>query len=280
MEVGDTEFERFTDFMAKEREKLSRIEGRRLLRDARAAYRSIDGGIDRVRVAPDGKAASVDAPFAATNTFLPSTLMATQLRLASQYIRAADGGASPGLSSFVVLKAAIECTASAHWLMSGGSHRETVERVLKRMWWDTQAAAEMATIADEDTDLSSLVDLRTKIEVISRPLKGCNEESITGSTRVRLSGIVKDASQALRPDDPAAMYATWMLCAAVSHGNLPASAGAGLAPALIQKPSRHLIDESLFAHLLSVAVADLASTVDLFDSYATAEHSHRRNRQS
>lgn len=275
MEISEKEFERLIDFMEKEQEKARRIEGRNTLREARVSYAAIGELIDRIQLIPRGKAAAVDQPFAETNTFLPSTLIRTQLRLASHYIQAADESGTPTLSSFVVLRAAVECTATAHWLMSGGNHRENVERVLKRMWWDTQSAADMATAADSNPDLSGLSDLREKIASITRPIKRLDEEMITGSTRVRLSGIVENASRALRPDDPTAMYATWMVCAAVSHGNIPVSAGAGLEAALVQQPAEHPIDESVYAQLLSVVVADLATTAKLFERHAAEQHTHQ-----
>ena len=121
MEFRDEELGRVIDFMEKEREKVRRIGGRSLLHEARLSYAGIGELIDRVELIPQGKAAAVDQPFAAAKTFLPSTLIRTQLRLASHYIQAADNTGSPTLSSFVVLRAAVECTATAHWLMSGGN---------------------------------------------------------------------------------------------------------------------------------------------------------------
>jgi hypothetical protein len=276
VEVGDEEFERFSAFMAQEHEKSRRIEGRRLLREARERYGPTEELIDRVRVIPGGKAAAVDKRFAATNTLLPSSFIRTQLRLAMHYIRAADDTVTPMLSSFVVLRASVECTATAHWLMAGDSHRESVSRVLNRMWWDTQSAAEMATAGDGNSDPRALDDLRGRIAAIVHPIKGLDAETITQSTRIRLSDLVKKASRALRPNDPGALFATWMACAAVSHGNIPVSAGAGLAAALIESPSKHPIDEAVYAQLLSVAVADLRTTAGLFERRAVERHAHQR----
>jgi len=198
--------------------------------------------------------------------------------LAIHYVKAADEGSHPTLSSFVVLRAAIECTATAHWLMSGRSRGENVERALKRMWWDTQSAVDMATTADGNPDLSALDDLKDKIATITGPIKRLEATTVTESLRVRLSGLVEDASRLLRPDDPTAMYAAWMVCAAVSHGNIPVSAGAGLEAALVQQPSQHPIDEAVFAQVLSVALADLRTAAELFDRRAGEQHAHHRPR--
>lgn len=273
--------EDLASFMEKEKEKRRNIDGRQLLRRAREDAIAIGRQLDGVVLAPGGVAEASDAPFAAANTFLPSTMTRTMLGLAVHYVRAADGKGEIALSSFVVLRAAIECIASAHWLMSGGSRRENTERTLKRMWWDTMAAADMATTVDGNPDISKTYPLRRLITVIAQPIKGLDPESIFTSKRESLSGIVRKASAGLSPDDRNALYAAWMACAAVSHGNIAVSAGAGVAPGLIQNPSKHLIDNPVYASMASVAVADLRKTVELFESRAAEMHTHRNpNRAS
>ena len=267
--------EDLASFMEKEKEKRRNIDGRQLLRQVREDAVVVGKLLDGVVLAPGGVAEALDAPFATANTFLPSTMTRTMLRLAVYYVRAADDKGEIALSSFVVLRAAIECIASAHWLMSGGSRRENTERTLKRMWWDTMAAADMATTADGNPDISATYPLRQLITVIAQPIKGLDPESIFASKRESLSGIVRKASAALRPDDGSAFYAAWMACAAVSHGNIPVSAGAGVAPELIQNPSMHLIDNPVYASMASVAVADLRETVELFARRAAEMHTHQ-----
>ncbi|MGT2425019.1 hypothetical protein [Amnibacterium kyonggiense] len=90
MKIGDEEFETFAAFVAREREKARRNDGQRLLREARAQYASVEDLIDRVQLIPGGIAAAIDKPFAVMNTFLPSSSIRTQLRLAIHYIRAGD----------------------------------------------------------------------------------------------------------------------------------------------------------------------------------------------
>lgn len=201
-----------------------------------------------------------------------------QLRLAVHYVQAADEPESPTLSSFVVLRTAIECVATAHWLMSGGSNRVRIERALKRMWWDTLNAADMAATADGDRDDSTLNDLRARISAITDPVKHLDVETIITSQRVSLSGLVEDASLALRREDPTALLAAWKVCAAVSHGNIPVSAGAGIAAELIQRPSQHPIDGPVYAQILSVTVTDLRAAVELWRDCATQQHSHSPSR--
>lgn len=276
MEYGDDEFQRFMAFTENERKKRKVIEGRRLRLEARTRLDEVEALIESVEIAIDGRAADVDRPFAASNVFLPSTLIRTQLRLAVHYIRAADERAAPELSSFVVLRAAIECAATAHWLLSGDSLRVRIERVLKRMWWDTQSAADMATTADGNPDLTALNDLRALMSAIAQPIKRVDVDSIASSSRQRLSGIVEDASRAARPTDPTTMHAAWMVCAAVSHGNIPVSAGAGLDAALIQNPSKHPIDGTVYASILSETVTDLRTIAELFQQYAAEGYLHRR----
>ncbi|MGW8484524.1 hypothetical protein ACWGJP_15445 [Microbacterium sp. NPDC055903] len=46
MELGDEEFKRSAEFMDKEREKLRRVEGRRLLREARADVTAIESLVE------------------------------------------------------------------------------------------------------------------------------------------------------------------------------------------------------------------------------------------
>lgn len=276
MEHGDEEFQSFIAFMENERKKLSVIGGRRLRAKAQDQLGEIEALIESVQVADGGRAADVDRPFAVRNVFLPSTMILTQLRLAVHYIWAADERPTPALSSFVVLRAAIECMATAHWLLAGDSLRIRIERVLKRMWWDTQTAADMATTADGNPDLTALNDLQKLISAIAQPIKRVDVDSITSSERPKLSRIVEDASRAVRPTDPSTMHAAWMLCAAVSHGNIPVSAGAGLDAALIQNPSKHPIDATTYAYVLSETVKDLGTISGLFRNYAAEGHPHQR----
>ncbi|SEI10127.1 MULTISPECIES: hypothetical protein [unclassified Leifsonia] len=278
MALDDDDFAQFVSMMEELRAKARRIEGQRLLSQASKDLSKVQDLIDRVQVEEGGVAAALDQSFAASGTLLPSTLIRTQLRLAAQYLQAAHRAEPPELSCFVVLRAAIECAASAHWLMSGGSHRGNMGRILKRMWWDTLSAADLARTADENPDLSSLEDLRRRIADITGPVKRLDAESITNSPRVRLSGIVKDASEALRPEDPTILYATWMVCAAVSHGNVPVSAGAGITAASIQRPSQHPIDTVVFAQLVSVTTTNLRMTAELFERRAAERHKHEPRR--
>jgi hypothetical protein len=277
--MDDGEFSRILAHM---REKSRRIEGRRLLREARQRSVEIREQIDGVRIAPGLVMARVDQRFDSTLTFQPSTMIRTQLRLAIHYVQAADEGGfpvgksqPPTLSSFVVLRAAIECTASAHWLLSGKNHRQSVERVLKRMWWDTDSAAEMATIADGAADRRVLLDLEERITRISGPIKGLDSAKIVDSKRIPLSTIVSDAGAALRPNYPTMMRAGWMLCSGIAHGNIPVSAGAGLTASSVQQPSKHLIDDGSYAYIFSAIVDDIHATAQLFERRAAEKHEHQ-----
>ncbi len=257
--------------------------GNQQLREARQRGIEIREQIDEVQVVLGGVMAAVDGRFALTRTFQPSTMIRTQLRLAIHYVQAADEGGFPGdksqppsLSSFVVLRAAIECTASAHWLLSGKNHRESVERVLKRMWWDTTSAAEMATIADEEADRTGLLDLTKRISQIARPIKGLASKTIMESKRIPLSTIVADAGAALHPDYPTMMRAGWMLCSGIAHGNLAVSAGTGVTAASVQQPSQHLIDNGSYGHIFAAIVGDIHATAQLFERRAAEAHEHQR----
>ncbi len=277
----DTEdFDTFRAFMEREHEKRRRIEGRTLLSDARSLLADVGSAIERVKVIPGGRLAALDSPFDKEATLLPSTLIRTQLRLAHHYFVAADVGSSPSLSSFVVLRVGLECAATAHWLMSARNQREGVARVVKRMWWDSMSAADMAKTADGNPDLSTLDDLRNRINAITQRIKGLDTASIVTSNREHLSSLIRKAGHALRPDEPTAMEATWMLCAGISHGNVAISAGAGYTPATIQEPTRHLVDEATYAQILFVAVGDLQAAVDLFGRRAAEPLAHRPQKPS
>jgi hypothetical protein len=275
MQIEDSEFENFLLFMGREREKARNIEGRRLLKAVRTRLPLLDQRLDAVKVMSGGRLAALDQPFRETGTFLPSVQLRTQLRLASHYLHSADEGRPPGLRSFVVLRVAIECIATTHWLMSGDGHRESVERVLKRMWWDTHSAAEMATVVDGSPDQSAMDDLRRRISEITTPIKRLDAASILKSKRERLSRMVEVASRDLRPQEPSVLRATWMLCAGVSHGNIPLSAGAGVTAALIQSPSRHLVDEAVYAHIISVAVDYFEAAIGALVEFASRPQPHQ-----
>jgi hypothetical protein len=276
MQMGDPEFENFLLFMSQEREKARNIQGRRLLEAARSRLPILDHSLDAVEIVPGGRLAALDRPFTKTQTFLPSAQLRTHLRLASHYLQSADKGGPPGLGSFVVLRAGIECIATTHWLGSGRGHRESVERVLKRMWWDTQSAAEMATVVDGNPDQTPLDDLRTRIVEIVTPIKRLDATTILESKRERLSKLVEEASRSLCPEEPSLLKAAWMLCAGVSHGNIPLSAGAGVSADLIQNPTKHLVDEAAYAHIVTVAVQYLDASIEQFADFATRPHVNQR----
>lgn len=279
MDSEDVDAAWFAGFMDKERKKLLQIHGREEMRRGRAALIEASATLDAIVVAPGGVAASIDDAFAPTATLPPSSLIRTQLRLALHYLQTADTDPAPRLSSFVVLRVAIECIATGHWLMAP-NRREAILRALKRMWWDTQNAAEMAAVADGRSDPTELQALRERLATIVGPMKRVDVESVTGSQRPQLSGAVREASRSLREDDPTALQSAWMLCAALSHGNVPVSAGVGMAPALIQDPSKHLIDQPAFALVWSVVVDDFSTAVRMFEKYATTQQKHQRSRDT
>jgi hypothetical protein len=166
--------------------------------------------------------------------------------------------------------------ATAHWLIADPSLRGRVERFLKRMWWDTESAVDMAVVADADPDLSAVYDLEETIHEIAEPIKGLDPEKVTTSKRVPLSSIVQEASRAVRPSYPTLMQSCWMACAGVSHGNIPISAGIGVEPHAVRNPAEHPISMNVYANFLEIAVTDLQTTVELFMLYATEEHENRR----
>lgn len=244
------------------------------LHASRARLESIGGLLSSVIIVPGGRAFAVDRHF--EGTFLPSDLVRTQLRLAQHYIESACGGGAPALASFVGLRVAIECMATAHWLIADRSLRGRVERFLKRMWWDTESAVDMAVVADADPDLSAVYDLEETIHEIAEPIKGLDPEKVTTSKRVALSSIVQEASRAVRPSYPTLMQSCWMACAGVSHGNISISAGIGVEPRAVRNPAEHPISMNVYANFLEIAVTDLQTTVELFMLYATEEHKNRR----
>lgn len=275
MDIDDGEFLRI---LKHEREKTLGILGRQALRDAPAEVDAVRELVERVEVPPDTVLGALDRCFAATGSFSPSTMIRTQLRLALQYLDDANTRSlipSPTLSSFVLLRVAIECTATAHWLLSGKNRKHGVERMLKRMWWDTYSAYEMARSADETTDRSQLADVEHLVRAIAAPIKGVDADSVLASDRISLSTIVKNASASLRPDYPTAMLASWRLCAGISHGNVPISAGAGVTPATIQMPRHHLLNTGAYGHVLAMLIDDVRRTGELFERQATQKLTHR-----
>jgi len=269
VEIYEEEFRRISAFVDA---RIQEPDPQEQVRIARARLDAVGELLDSVNVIPGGRASAVDYCF--EGTFLPSDMVRTQLRLAHHYIKSACDG--PTLASFVVLRVAIECMATAQWLIADPSHRVRVERFLKRMWWDTQSAADMALVADANPDLSGVYDLEETIYEVAEPIKGLDPEKVTTSKRVALSSIVREASRAVRPSYPTLMESCWMACAGVSHGNVPISAGIGVGPHSVQTPSEHLISMNVYANFLEIAVADLQTTVTMFLRYATEEHQNQR----
>ncbi|GAB3039712.1 hypothetical protein GCM10027052_20110 [Parafrigoribacterium mesophilum] len=271
MEIDEEEFRRISAFLEA---RIQEPDPQEQVHVARARLEAVGELLDSVKVIPGGRASAVDRCF--RETFLPSDMVRTQLRLAQHYIRSACDGHTPTLTSFVVLRVAIECQATAQWLIADASHRVRVERFLKRMWWDTQSAVDMAVVADANPDLRAVYELEETIHEIAEPIKGLDPEKVTTSKRVALSSIVQEASRAVRPSYPTLMQSCWMACAGVSHGNVPISAGIGVEPHSVQKPSEHPISMNVYANFLEIAVADLQTTVEFFQRYATEEHQNQR----
>lgn len=271
MEIDDDELGRISEFLEA---RVQRPDPHEQVHASLARLETVGKLLDSVNIVPGGRAYAVDRHF--QETFLPSDMVRTQLRLAQHYIESACGGGAPALTSFVVLRVAIECMATAHWLIAGTSLRVRVERFLKRMWWDTESAVDMAVIADADPDLSAVRDLEETIHEIAEPIKGLDPEKVTTSKRVALSSIVKEASIAVRPSYPTLMQSCWMACAGVSHGNIPISAGIGVEPHAVRVPAEHPISMNVYANFLEIAVTDLQSAVELFLLYATEQHQSRR----
>lgn len=271
MEIDDDELERSSASLGGG-ENVPRSQEQ--VRVVRARLKAAGELLDSVRIIPGGRAFAVDRHF--QKTFLPSDMVRTQLGLAQHYIKSACDGQAPALTSFVVLRVAIECMATAQWLIAATSHRVRVERFLKRMWWDTQSAVDMAVVADAGPDLSAVYDLEATIHEIAEPIKGLDPDMVTTSKRVALSSIVQEASRAVRPSYPTLMQSCWMACAGVSHGNIPISAGIGVAPHSVRNPSEHSVSWDVYANFLEIAVTDLQTTVEFFMRYATEEHQNQR----
>lgn len=272
MEIDEDELRRISAFLGA---RTQRPDPQEQVRVIRARLEATGELLDNVRIIPGGRASAVD--HCCQKTFLPSDMVRTQLRLARHFIESACNGPDPALASFVVLRVAIECMATAHWLIAATSHRVRVERFLKRMWWDTQSAVEMAVVADSSPDLSGVYDLEETIHEIAAPIKGLDPDKVTTSKRVALSSIVHEASRAVRPSYPTLMQSCWMACAGVSHGNVPISAGIGVAPHSVRNPSEHSISWDVYSNFLEIAVADLQTTVEFFVRYATEEHQSQRH---
>ena len=275
MDFDQAEFARILEH---EHKKTLGIQGRRMLREARAEIDAVRELVESVEVRRDTFLDNLDQIFAPTGTFDPSTMVRTQLRLALRYLDDANGRdlvPSPTLSSYVLLRVAIESAATAHWLLSAKDRRTGVERMLKRMWWDTFSAYEMALSADETTPRSQIDGVEQLIRRIAGPVKGVDADRIIESKRISLSSIVQEASADFRPDYPGGMLASWQLCAGVSHGNIPISAGAGMAPETIQDPSLHLLDTGDYGHVLTMVIDDVRRAAQLFERRATTPLAHR-----
>lgn len=270
MEIDDDELRRISEYLEA---RVQRTDPQEQVHVSLARLQAIGELLDSVKILPGGRAFAVDRHF--QETFLPSDMVRTQLRLAEHYIKSACGGHTPALTSFVVLRVAIECMATAHWLISDPSLRGRVERFLKRKWWDTESALDMAVVADAEPDLSAVADLEEAIYEIAEPIKGLDPEKVTTSKRVALSSIVQEASRAVRPSYPTLMKSCWMACAGVSHGNIPISAGIGVEPHAVRNPSEHSISMNVYANFIEIAVTDLHTVVELFMLYATEEHPNR-----
>ncbi|MFD5863892.1 hypothetical protein ACFWGP_02980 [Agromyces sp. NPDC127015] len=271
MDIDEDELKRISALLGAH---VSRPGPQEQVRAIRTRLESVGELLESVTIIPGGRASAVDRCF--QETFLPSDLVRTQLRLSQHYIQSACNGQAPTLTSFVVLRVAIECMATAQWLIAANSHRVRVERFLKRMWWDTQSAVDMAVVADAIPDLNAVYDLEETIHEIAEPIKGLDPNKVTTSKRVALSSIVREASQAVRPGYPTLMQSCWMACAGVSHGNVPMSAGVGVAPHSVRTPSEHAISWSVYANFLEIAVTDLQTTVELFRRFAMEEHQNLR----
>lgn len=271
MEPRDFDEAFFADFMEKERVKLREIRGRELRKRSRESYRLFASRLRAIEVIPGGFAASTDQPFAATGTLTPSNLIDIQIHLAATYIKHADSEERPSLSSFVILRVAIECLATAFWIMDAKSKRQAVERTLKRIWWDTANAESMAKTADPSFTSHVLDEVGELILRIAGPMKRLDADAIKTSARVSLSRLVDEASRAINPTDPGELFSTWKACAGISHGNIPISAGVGVSAQLIRMPAAHAIDEPAYAHMLWVISSSLDHVISMAEERASRQ---------
>lgn len=223
-----------------------------------------------VTLTPEGLLAREDQR---TNYSPISHQVRFQLQLAAEHLvafdRLVEAHGLPNYAGYVLIRAALETSATAYWLIQPNVSNRRVLRALRMAYWNQLDSAEFA-IAAGFTDTTWDTERREHLEMLRGKVKGLHQSRLD-VTRISHTNLLTDVGRALKLTQPPSTLLAWRLCSSLAHGN-SAAAVMALQHRQIRadEPNVHSSTSSwaLVSSLIRTAVETFDAALDLFEKRA------------
>ncbi|OAN38856.1 hypothetical protein [Microbacterium sp. H83] len=175
-----------------------------------------------VIVTPDGMLAREDER---TDYSPISYQVRFQLQLAAEHLVALDhlvaGHGLPNYAGYVLIRAALETSATAYWLLQPNVSNRRVLRALRTASWDQRDSAEFASAAGHaatDWDLQR----HDHLDSLRRKVKGLHQSSLD-VPRLSHTDMLTAVERSLKISQQPSTLLAWRLCSSLAHGNSAAA---------------------------------------------------------
>lgn len=173
----------------------------------------------------------------------------------------------PMSAHYTLMRTAIECTATALWLLGPNKSATRVIRALRTIWWASEDAAPLAEFMNYKGGKSGR-RLLTRLEEL-RDMRPGNGDRQIDIRRIRTTDMLIDVDRILRrPKDQVPLLTVWRACSGMAHGNQK------VANMLLERrqPQGYKHDEyyvtsswTVTASLLGVVVTAFGDALDLLE---------------
>lgn len=199
-----------------------------------------------------------------------------QLQLAAEHLVALDrlieGHGLPDYAGYVLIRAALEASATAYWLIQPNVSHRRVLRALRMAYWNQRDSAEFAAAAGF-ADGAWDIERREYLEQLRSKIKGLHQTSLDVS-RISHTDLLTDVGRGLKLTQRPSTLLAWRLCSSLAHGNSAAAVMAlqhrEIRP---EEPNVHSSTSSwaLVSSLVRTAVDTFDGALELFEKRAAAK---------
>ncbi|MGH3040268.1 MAG: hypothetical protein ACRDNG_00745 [Gaiellaceae bacterium] len=197
-----------------------------------------------------------------------------QLQLAAEHLvafnRLVEAHGLPDYAGYVLIRAGLETSATAYWIIQPNVSHGRVLRALRMAYWNQRDSAEFA-IAAGFTDNTWDTERREYLELLRGKVKKLQQSKLD-IRRISHTDLLTDVGRGLKlPQRPSALLA-WRLCSSLAHGN---SAAAVMAlqhrQIRAEEPNVHRSTSSwaLVSSLMRTAIDTFDGALDLFEKRAS-----------
>ncbi|MCP1428209.1 hypothetical protein J3D45_000707 [Microbacterium foliorum] len=175
-----------------------------------------------VAIAPDGMLAREDER---TDYSPISYQVRFQLQLAAEHLVALDhliqGHGLPNYAGYVLIRAALETSATAYWLLQPNVSNRRVLHALRMAFWNQRDSAEFAAAAGHRGTAWD-EERRAYLDLLRSKVKGLHQSSLD-VPRLSHTDMLTAVGRKLKISQQPSTLLAWRLCSSLAHGNSAAA---------------------------------------------------------